>query len=193
MSVYDIYDDIAKRTDSNIYCGDQPLMDSSQNPVGMLAASDFIMGTSNVNSYEKEELTLYFADESGTLLVPERREVIHDINTSSMEQLIVEQLIEGPQREGHLRVLPEGLKVLNLTVNDSVCYINFDAAFLDGVADVSEYVPIYAIVNSLTELTTVTRVRILVNGSQDVMFRDIVSLNTAFERNTEYMQEDQDL
>ena len=177
----------------NIYCGDQPLMDSSQNPVGMLAASDFIMGTSNVNSYEKEELTLYFADESGTLLVPERREVIHDINTSSMEQLIVEQLIEGPQGEGHLRVLPEGLKVLNLTVNDSVCYINFDAAFLDGVADVSEYVPIYAIVNSLTELTTVTRVRILVNGSQDVMFRDIVSLNTAFERNTEYMQEDQDL
>ena len=78
-------------------------------------------------------------------------------------------------------------------MNDSVCYINFDAAFLDGVADVSEYVPIYAIVNSLTELTTVTRVRILVNGSQDVMFRDIVSLNTAFERNTEYMQEDQDL
>ena len=177
----------------NIYCGDQPLMDSNQNPVGMLAASDFIMGTSNVNSYEKEELTLYFADESGTLLVPERREAIHDINTSSMEQLIVEQLIEGPQGEGHLRVLPEGLKVLNLTVNDSVCYINFDAAFLDGVADVSEYVPIYAIVNSLTELTTVTRVRILVNGSQDVMFRDIVSLNTAFERNTEYMQEDQDL
>ena len=175
----------------NIYCGEQPLMDRSQNPVGILAASDFIMGTSNVNSYEKEELTLYFADQSGNMLVSENREVIHDINTSSMEQLIVEQLIAGPEQEGHLKVLPEGLKVLNLTVNDSVCYINFDATFLDGVTDVSEYVPIYSIVNSLTELTTVTRVRILVNGTQDVMFRDAVSLNTAFERNTDYIQEEQ--
>ena len=174
----------------NIYCGDQPLMDRNQNPVGMLTASDFIMGTSNVNSYEKVELTLYFTDESGTRLVPEQREVIHDMNTSSMEQLVVEQLIAGPAQEGHYRVLPEGLKVLNLSVNDSVCYINFDATFLEGVTDVSEYVPIYAIVNSLTELTTVTRVRILVNGSQDVMFRDVVSLNTAFERDTEYMEEE---
>lgn len=173
----------------NIYCGDQPLMDKSQNPVGMLAASDFILGTSNVNSYEKVEMTLYFADESGTRLVPEQREVIHDMNTSSMEQLIVEQLIAGPEQEGLRPVLPEGLKVLNLSVNDSVCYINFDATFLEGVTDVSEYVPIYAIVNSLTELTTVTRVRILVNGSQDVMFRDVVSLNTAFERDTQYMEE----
>ena len=175
----------------NIYCGDQPLMDRNQNPVGMLAASDFIMGTSNVNSYEKVEMTLYFADESGSSLVPERREVIHDMNTSSMEQLIVEQLIAGPEQEGLRPVLPEGLKVLNLSVNDSVCYINFDATFLEGVTDVSEYLPIYAIVNSLTELTTVTRVRILVNGSQDVMFRDVVSLNTAFERNEQYMEEEQ--
>ena len=98
------------------------------------------------------------------------------MNTSSMEQLIVEQLIAGPEQEGLRPVLPEGLKVLNLSVNDSVCYINFDATFLEGVTDVSEYLPIYAIVNSLTELTTVTRVRILVNGSQDVMFRDVVSL-----------------
>ena len=144
-----------------------------------------------MNSYEKEELTLYFADESGSSLVPERREVIHDMNTSSMEQLIVEQLIAGPEQEGLRPVLPEGLKVLNLSVNDSVCYINFDATFLEGVTDVSEYLPIYAIVNSLTELTTVTRVRILVNGSQDVMFRDVVSLNTAFERNEQYMEEEQ--
>lgn len=113
------------------------------------------------------------------------------MNTSSMEQLIVEQLIAGPEQEGLRPVLPEGLKVLNLSVNDSVCYINFDATFLEGVTDVSEYLPIYAIVNSLTELTTVTGVRILVNGSQDVMFRDVVSLNTAFERNEQYMEEEQ--
>ena len=53
----------------NIYCGDQPLMDKQGTPVGMLAAGDFILNTSNVNAYEKTELTLYFADGTGTHLV----------------------------------------------------------------------------------------------------------------------------
>ncbi len=172
----------------NIYTGDQPLMDRNKNPVGMLAADDFIMNTSNVNAYEKAELVLYFADETGTKLEAETREVMHSINTS-LEQLVVEQLIAGPREEGHFATLPENLRILNLTVTDSVCYINFDGAFLEGKAGVSEYIPIYSIVNSLSELTTVTKVRILVNGSQDEVFRDVVSLNTAFERNGEYMDE----
>ena len=45
----------------SIYCGDQPLMDRQGNPVGVLTSGDFIMNTSNVNAYEKTELTLYFA------------------------------------------------------------------------------------------------------------------------------------
>ena len=75
----------------SIYCGDQPLMDGQGNPVGAVSASDFILNTSNVNSYEKTELKLYFADKTGTKLISETREVVHNINTS-MEQLIVEQL-----------------------------------------------------------------------------------------------------
>ena len=103
----------------------------------------------------------------------------------------MEQLIDGPEQEGHFATLPADLKILNLTVNDSVCYINFDSTFLNVKPELNEYIPIYSIVNSLCELTTVTKVRILVNGSQDVMFRDVVSLNTAFERNEEYSGEPQ--
>lgn len=172
----------------NIYSADQPLMDRSGNPVGMLSTSDFILNTSNVNAYEKTELALYFADEATGKLVKETREVVHNINTS-LEQLVVEQLIAGPEEEGHAATLPSELKILNLTVNDTVCYINFDSTFLDMKPELNEFVPIYSIVNSLCELTTVTKVRILVNGSQDAMFRDVVSLNTAFERNEEYIEE----
>ena len=172
----------------NIYSADQPLMDRSGNPVGMLSNSDFILNTSNVNAYEKTELALYFADEATGKLVKETREVVHNINTS-LEQLVVEQLIAGPEEEGHAATLPSELKILNLTVNDTVCYINFDSTFLDMKPELNEYIPIYSIVNSLCELTTVTKVRILVNGSQDAMFRDVISLNTAFERNEEYIEE----
>ncbi len=173
----------------NIYSGDQPLMDHSGNPVGMLTGTDFIMNTSNVNAYEKTELTLYFADETGGKLVQEKREVVHSINTS-LEQLIVEQLIAGPGQAGHYPTLPADLKILNLTVNDSVCYINFDSTFLNMKLESNEYVPIYSIVDSLCEVTTVTKVRILVNGSQDVMFKDVISLNTAFERNDEHIEKE---
>lgn len=171
----------------NIYCGDQPLMDRQGNPVGMLSATDFVMNTSNVNSYEKTELILYFVDETGTRLLPEKREVVHNINTS-LEQLIVEQLIDGPGLEGHYATLPADCKILSLSVTDNVCYINFDSAFTNTTLPVNEYIPIYSIVDSLSEMTTVTRVQIMINGSQDVMFRDVISLNTTFERSQDYIE-----
>ena len=173
----------------SIYCGDQPLMDRQGNPVGFISAGDFIINTSNVNAYEKTELTLYFANSTGDKLVAEKREVAHNINTS-MEQLIVEQLIAGPSDSSHQAVLPSDCKILSVSVTDNICYINFDSAFLNSNQAVNEYIPIYAIVNSLVDKTSVSKVQIMVNGSQDVMFREVVSLNTAFERNTDYIEQE---
>lgn len=170
----------------SIYCGDQPLMDSQGNPVGVLSAGDFVYNVSNVNAYEKTEITLYFTDETGEKLVSERREVVHNINTS-LEQLIVEQLIAGPGQEGSYPTLPSDCKILSISVTDNVCYINFDSAFLNTVLAVNDYVPIYSIVDSLSEGTAITRVQIMVNGSQDVMFRESISLNTTFERSQDYI------
>ena len=157
-------------------------MDSYGNPVGMLAAGDFIDALSDVNTYEKSELTLYFADAEGQGLVEEKREVIHNSNTS-MERLVVEQLLEGPQTEGCQATIPPDTKLLNISVTDNVCYVNFDGAFLNNSLGGREELPIYSIVNSLTQLTTVNRVQFSVNGSPTVMFRDVLSLDTLFEQN----------
>ena len=113
---------------------------------GFISAGDFIINTSNVNAYEKTELTLYFANSTGDKLVEEKRDVAHNINTS-MEQLIVEQLIAGPSGNGHQAVPPSDCKILSVSVTDNVCYINFDSAFLNSSQSVNEYIPIYAIVN----------------------------------------------
>ncbi len=170
-----------------IYCGDQPIVDSAGNPVGMLTASDFVDSIRDVNSFERTELTLYFANETGDLLVEEKREVMRSTNTS-VEKLIVEQLIEGPEKQGAFATLPKDVKLLNVTVNESVCSINMDATFLDNTLDVKDYIPIYSTVNSLSELSTVSRVQIRINGSQDAVFRDSIPLSTVFERNYEYIE-----
>lgn len=166
----------------NIYVGDQPLLDSSGNPVGVLSGNDFVESISDVNSYEKTELVLYFADETGEKLVPEKREVVHNVNTS-LEKLAIEELIKGPEEPGGYPTLPKDTKLLNVSVNENVCYLNFDAAFLNSTLEVKDTIPIYSIVNSLSGLSSVNKVQISINGSANVMFRDSISLDTMFERN----------
>ena len=157
----------------SIYCAEQPITDAAGNPVGMLSASDFVDSIREVN-------------EAGDQLVEEKREVMQNSNTS-LERLIVEQLIEGPQELGHYATIPSDVKLLNVSVNDSVCSINLDAAFLNSTLDVAAYIPIYSIVDSLAELSTVSRVQIRINGSQDDVFRDQIPLSTVFERNYDYI------
>ncbi|WP_077612000.1 GerMN domain-containing protein [Clostridium sp. Marseille-P2415] len=174
-----------------IYTAEQPLMDSSGSPVGPMANTDFIDNISNVNSYEKTELVLYFADETGEKLVKETREVVHNVNTS-LEKLVIEQLIAGPGRPGMNPTLPKDTKLLNVSVNENVCYINFDASFLNNTLEVKEYIPIYSIVNSLAAVSSINKVQITVGGSQEVMFRDSIPLNQLFERNLDYNAENEE-
>lgn len=169
-----------------IYSGEQPLMDRNGNLVGMISASDFISSISDVNDFEKRKIILYFADDEGNLLVPEEREVIHNTNTS-LERLVVSELIKGPAEPGHYPVLPADMKILGMNVNENICYLNFDDAFLKSSLDVKPELPIYAIVNSLSELSSVNKVQITVNGTAEAVFRDTIPLNTTFERNLDYI------
>ena len=164
---------------------DQPLLDTHGNPVGAIAGSDFVDSISDVNSYEKVELTLYFANEEKDGLVAEKREVFHSMNTS-LERLVVEQLLAGSQNGG-LSVMPKNTKVLNVSLTDNTCYVNLDSGFISGDIDVAEYIPIYAIVDSLTELQTVNKVQITVNGSADVTYRNVISLVQPLEREEKYI------
>lgn len=171
----------------SISCDDKPLLDAAGNPVGLVSASDFVDNLSDINTFEKVELTLYFANMTGDKLVEEKREVVHNINTS-MEKLIIEQLIAGPEMAGHYPSISADVKLLNVSVNENVCYVNFDGSFLNSTLDVKDYIPIYSIVNSISGFSSVNKVQITVNGSQDVLYRDSMSLSEPFERDLDYIE-----
>ncbi len=170
----------------NISCEGQPKLDSAGNPVGALGKSDFVEGVTDINSYEQAELTLYFSNQEGTALIPETRTVVHSANTS-LERLVVEQLVAGPSDDGANPVIPKETRILNISVAENICYVNFDSNFLAGVPNTSEKLAVYAIVDSLTELQTVNKVQITVNGSQDIMYRDAIPLNKPFDRDEQYI------
>ena len=156
------------------------LYDSKNNEVGWMNAEQFINNDGNeINTYELARVRLYFADESGTRLIAADREKHYSTNTP-LERFVVEELIAGPSGriEGLYPSVNGSTKIVNVTTKDGICYVNLDESFLTVVNNVSTEVSIYALVNSLVELSNVNQVQILINGEVPASFS-----STTFERN----------
>lgn len=162
----------------------EPLMDSGNVAIGTMSADTFIDNAGDeINTYEKVNLRLYFANENGDRLVEEnQRNVIYNSNIS-MEKLVVEKLIEGPTTGNSYPTLNPSTKLLSVTVIDRICYVNFDEAFLSQPYSVTSDVTIYSITNSLIELPNINKVQISVNGDTSLYYKESVSLANMFERN----------
>ncbi len=170
------------------YINDQPLMDAASNSINLMSASSFVESSgNNTAELQHADLTLYFTDETGTKLLKTNRSVV-DSTGISMESLVVKQLLAGCDEAGRYATLPKTAKALSVATRKGVCYINFDSAFMEEALNVSDYVPIYSIVNSLTELPNVSRVQISVEGVGNIKFRDSIALEQPLERRTEYIE-----
>lgn len=162
---------------------DEPLYDAVGKMVGWMNADQFIENAGNeINTYQEVQLKLYFANEAGTGLIETTRTKEYNTNIS-LEKLIVEELIKGPNGEGIFPTINPETKVANVTVKDNICYVNLDESFLTQIYPVTPEVTIYSIVNSLTGLNNVKKVQILLNGETNVIYREKLDLSTYFERN----------
>ena len=149
--------------------------------VGSMAASDFIDDTNDsIWDYNTVKITLYFTDEQGTKLYAEKREVYIDTRYS-MEKTVLNELLAGAKSNGLKNVLPEGLTIISAITRDGVCYLNMDDTFLTGAVNVVETIPVYAIVNSLTEITGVEAVQILINGEMGKVYREAIRFDRPLE------------
>lgn len=162
---------------------EETLTDALGVPVGVMSADTFIDNAGEeINAYEEVNLRLYFADESGTRLIEAIRPYMYDTNIS-LEKLVLEQLIAGPNNdELHPTINPD-TKVVSATVRDGICYVNLDETFLTQIYNVTAEVTVYSIVNSLIELPNINKVQILINGETDISYRENIYFTTLFERN----------
>ncbi len=151
--------------------------------VGTMNRESFVDNSgSNVSTYTKVDTTIYFADETGKRLKPYNYTGYCDQNTSA-EKMILQKLVSGAVGEGYVRTLPDNVGIMSVVTKDNICYINFNDVFLQEMNNVSKEAEIYSIVNSLCELSYISRVSISVNGKTDVKFGENISLEKAFERN----------
>lgn len=168
----------------------QPIADGYGQVIGIMNEDSFVEKNGSDGSYNQYgDVTLYFANTKGNKLkeYPLQMEVS---NNAPIEQLIIEQLIAGPYRDGYQNTIPKETKVLKTSVKDGICYVNLNQAFLDAMPEVKDEITIYAIVNSLVDLPTVNKVQFTIDGKKMEKYREILPFDGIFERKLDLVESD---
>lgn len=161
----------------------QPVRDRDNKPLGYISASDINLETEEYSS-EMMEVTLYFADSNAKKLKPEKR-TIKITDQQPVEQYLINELINGTESKELKSILSKKTVLVSADVDENICYLNFKANFLDDNSGTAEHekLVIYSIVNSLTELNTISKVQFYMDGKRVDKFGS-VSIKNHIGRNT---------
>lgn len=163
-------------------------VDSKGNPIGIMNADSFLENSGkDITAYQYQKIQLYFTNEAGNKLVQETRNVYYTSN-STIEKVIVEQLIRGPKDTGHYATLPTSVQIYGVSVADGIAYVNLGQKFVDDALAIQQELPIYSIANSIIEAGNVTAVQISVNGQTNMVFRESMRLDQLYEKNVDIVE-----
>ncbi len=169
------------------YIGGEELKDASGDSIGIMDADTFVTNPgSEINSVKTTSLTLFFANEEGNGLVKEEQEVRY-LSSRSLERLVVEQVISGPEGEMNKATVPAETEVINVAVSNGVCYVNLGSEFTRLMSDVSPQITIYSLVDSLCQLDEVDYVQISIDGETNLLYANAISLDQVFEEDDSYL------
>lgn len=124
--------------------------------------------------YRETIVSLYFLNKETKEIVPEARLVdIKEVVNNPYEKLLA-LLIEGPKNEKLEKVIPNDTKVLKTYMENDCLTIDFSKEFLNYNKDDEKGKNnlIKSIVNTVTELTEVNKVKFLIEGESNSDFSE---------------------
>lgn len=134
----------------------------------------------------KTIISLYFKNIETNSLIAEAKCIdVKDLSKDPYTYLI-NLLIAGPENEKLESAIPEGTKVNSCTLKGNTVYVDLSKEFIDNAPSgiEEESMIIYSIVNTLTELNEVSNVKFLINGEENMCFKDEkISFKDAFVKN----------
>ena len=174
------------------FCEGEPMTDAAGVVLGKMDKNTFVENKGeNINSYIHTSLNLYFANENGDRLKKENISVYYSSNVP-LEREVVERLLKGPKSEELKPTLSPNTKILSVSIVEGICYVNLDKSFLTDSMDVQEELPIFSIVNSLTDACNVRGVQISVDGKTAVNFRESMKLDQIYHADYRLTEENQE-
>lgn len=174
----------------SFYVGEEALKDSAGNPIGLMSTETFVQNTgSALYAYQTTPLKLYFGTADGTKLLEEQKSQVRYPISTSIEKLVVEQLMKGPSGANATPTIPDTVTLLGVSVKEGICYVNFSASFLTDSYNQKPEVTIYSVVNSIIENGSALKVQILVEGASDAVFMNSIDLSKPLEWNADIIKE----
>lgn len=131
---------------------------------------DLIFKEEPITPIPTQEIILYFSKcgEKECFLMEEIREV--ELN-KDLQLIIMEELIKGPVSKDLSPTIPSSTKINSIKIEEDLAIVDFSKdIILDQQiphSSTTEPLAIFSIVNTLTELPQVKRVRILVEGKSE--------------------------
>ena len=169
-----------------------PLRNSQNEEVGLLDNDSFVENSGKeINTYENATMTLYFTNESGDGLTAEQRNIYYSTNVP-LERVVLESLIKGSEDAGLQATISPNTKILGVSIVDGICYVNLDKTFMTEAMSVQEELPIYSIVNSLTDACGVHGVQISVEGETKATFRESMNLDMMYKADYSLLNDDEE-
>lgn len=124
------------------------------------------------NQERQTIVSLYFPSKETNELKPEARLIdIKELINQPYEKLI-NLLIEGPKNEKSKKIIPENTKLNKYFFEGDCITLDFSNEFLNFAKEDKDNL-INSIVNTLTELTEVNRVRFLIDGNENEEFNGV--------------------
>ena len=162
----------------------QELTDSQGNPIGVMSSDSFIDTKGNgINSYQYAALVLYFTDADGSRLEKEVRS-LHYSSNESLERVVVEEMIQGPDNAALRAVVPADTKLVDVTIDQKVCTVNLGESSDKAAAGFSNpELSLYAIVNAICDNCEVEQVQFMIEGDTTGKFLGAVDISSPFEKN----------
>lgn len=129
---------------------------------------------------EAKQMSFYKASEDG-----EGLERLSGILVLSDDVSLAENVIIKLEE---IQAIPEGTRVNSLSIISGVCYLDLNEAFLGDVANAKSEQVIYSVVNSLTSITNIEKVKITVDGEEITSYRGSVDLRKTLSFNIEIIK-----
>lgn len=122
----------------------------------------------------KTIISLYFKNIETNSLIAEARCIDAKELYKDPYTYLINLLIIGPEGSKLESAIPEGTKVNSCKLNGDTLYVDLSMEFINNAASGSEEesMIIYSIVNTLTELNEVSSIKILINGEENLAFKD---------------------
>ena len=162
--------------------GSEP-MTAADGTALLMRGKDFVDSISGNMEYVREDyVTMYFVSGDGTRLQAEDV-IVKYLSKINLETALVNSLVSGPITKGLKPSLSPDTVVNKVSIREGICYVDVDKTFLERVDGQSFELNIYSVVNTLTQMTGVSRVQFLIDGAIFTGAVEGMHIDGMFEKN----------